>query len=69
MPDITMCVNKACPLKEGCYRFTAKPDPYRQSYAMFEPKMVFYDRDGYSEMDLLCDHFIDNNHRTQGRKL
>ena len=31
MPDITMCKGTNCPLKEKCYRFTAKADEY-QSY-------------------------------------
>lgn len=35
MPDISMCANKDCPLKENCYRFTAKPSEY-QSYAEFQ---------------------------------
>lgn len=35
MPDISMCANKDCPLKENCYRFTAKPSEY-QSYVEFQ---------------------------------
>ena len=27
MPDITMCINKECPLRMKCYRFTAVPTP------------------------------------------
>lgn len=34
MPDITMCRNDECPLKEKCYRFIAEPN-YRQSYSYF----------------------------------
>ena len=30
-PDISMCKEEKCPLKEKCYRYTAKPDEY-QSY-------------------------------------
>lgn len=37
MPDITMCVNKDCPLRMKCYRFTAVPTPYWQSYTDFKP--------------------------------
>lgn len=37
MPDITMCVNKKCPLRMKCYRFTAVPTPYVQSFAYFKP--------------------------------
>lgn len=35
MPDISMCVNNKCPLRDRCYRFTAKPNPHRQSYSSF----------------------------------
>ena len=35
MPDISMCLNKKCPVKEQCYRFTAKSSDY-QSYSSFE---------------------------------
>jgi hypothetical protein len=37
MPDITMCPGTDCPHKEKCYRFTAKPDEYWQSYFMNSP--------------------------------
>tara|TARA_R110002073_G_scaffold44656_5_gene123756 strand:+ start:2257 stop:2439 length:183 start_codon:yes stop_codon:yes gene_type:complete len=46
MPDITMCVNEECKFKLSCYRCTAEPNQYRQSYASFEPE-----GDG-------CDYFI-----------
>lgn len=32
MADITMCEGKNCPVKDKCYRFTATPSEYRQSY-------------------------------------
>lgn len=35
MSDITMCTNDACPLRSRCYRHTAKPDPYWQSFQYF----------------------------------
>lgn len=35
MPDISMCANEECPKRNECYRFTATPSPYRQSYAVF----------------------------------
>lgn len=35
MPDISMCRNNLCPLKESCYRFKANPSSY-QSYADFK---------------------------------
>ena len=37
MPDITMCSGKDCPLKESCYRYTAKPSEFRQSYFSIPP--------------------------------
>ena len=36
MPDISMCLNASCPLQKDCYRYTAPPNPYRQSYAGFK---------------------------------
>lgn len=32
MSDISMCEGKDCPIRDKCRRFTAKPNPYRQSY-------------------------------------
>lgn len=32
MPDISMCANRECPKRLECYRYTAEPNPYRQSY-------------------------------------
>ena len=37
MPDICMCSGKDCPKKDSCYRHTAEPHPYRQSYFMNPP--------------------------------
>ena len=41
MPDITMCnptkVEKKC---KSCYRYKAKPNPYRQSYSNFYPACI-----------------------------
>ena len=37
MPDITMCLGTDCPQKETCYRFTAKPNEYWQSYFSVPP--------------------------------
>lgn len=36
MPDISMCLNTNCPLKEKCHRFTAEPSEFRQSYVRFK---------------------------------
>jgi hypothetical protein len=37
MPDIAMCPGTDCPHKESCYRYTAKPNEYRQSYFSVAP--------------------------------
>jgi len=37
MPDITMCKNDVCPLRERCYRFRALPKQYGQEFWRFEP--------------------------------
>ena len=37
MPDITMCVGRDCPKKNTCYRYTAFPSEYRQSYFVGVP--------------------------------
>ena len=53
LPDISMCENKLCPLKDNCYRYTAKPSDY-QLYAGFAP-----DDKGK------CDYFWDNEPKKQ----
>lgn len=35
MPDITMCDDKHCPSRRTCYRFTATPSVFSQSYGNF----------------------------------
>lgn len=35
--DITMCNGKDCESKHTCYRFTARPNEYRQSYFAKSP--------------------------------
>lgn len=46
-----MCVNKDCPLRMKCYRFTAVPTPDWQSYAEYKPVNgkcdSFWDNKGY----------------------
>ncbi len=51
MPDITMCVGTGCPLREECYRYTAEPNPYRQSFADFT---------GWVDEFAECNHFTPN---------
>ena len=55
MPDMTLCSNETCPLRESCYRFTATPDKLWQSYSCFEPYgdghcLMFIPADAYSVM-------------------
>ncbi len=51
MPDITMCPGEECPLKEKCYRFTAHPNEFRQSFFTGIP---------YNEDKEECEYFWDN---------
>jgi hypothetical protein len=37
MPDITMCQGFDCEDKSTCYRYTASPNVYRQSYFLGLP--------------------------------
>lgn len=54
MADITMCSSNACPMRNNCYRHTATPNPWRQSYFPSPPWVI---RQGESH----CDHFWDNS--------
>lgn len=36
MPDIAMCINIECPIRDNCYRYRAIPSQYLQSYSKFE---------------------------------
>ena len=59
MPDITMCRGKNCPDKNTCYRFTAMPDKYWQSYFVEIPferygKCYHYLRDIRTESEDPC---------------
>lgn len=33
-----MCDNNTCPSRKSCYRYTATPNEYRQTYSLFEVK-------------------------------
>lgn len=37
MPDITLCTNTDCPVRDKCFRYTAEPSEFMQSYSMFYP--------------------------------
>ena len=49
MPDITMCSGKDCPVKEMCYRHTATPNEFRQSYFLSPPGVL---KDGKFKCDM-----------------
>lgn len=53
MADIAMCKNNQCQKRFECYRFTAVPNSYKQSY--FCPTI----KDG------ICDSFWSNHDREQ----
>ncbi len=55
MSDITKCTGEGCMRKTMCYRFTAKPHEYRQSYFSFVPV----------EKDGKCKHFWQNTPEEQ----
>ena len=40
MADISMCTSVDCPSRFVCYRFTAKPNAFQQSYLFPEPKLL-----------------------------
>lgn len=50
MPDITMCEGEGCDRKKQCYRHTATPSEYRQSYFVESPVDIHGE----------CDHFWTN---------
>ena len=58
MPDIAMCEGIGCDIREQCYRHTAEPNPYRQTYYAVPPK----DEDGN------CNEFIANEELRKARK-
>ena len=59
MPDISLCRNALCPSKEFCYRYTATPSEFRQSYGVFGPE----------EGEDKCDHFWANGVKSTECKL
>lgn len=57
MSDITMCAGTNCPLKEGCYRFTAPKNEYRQSYFTIVPIV-----------EGVCEHFYEDMYKPKRHK-
>lgn len=54
MPDISKCPGDMCPLKDHCYRFTAKDSPYAQTYLTEAP----YKLENYT---FTCDYIWNEN--------
>jgi hypothetical protein len=50
MPDISMCRHTECELKYKCYRYTAIPDNYWQSFGTFD----------YPKIGRECTYFMSN---------
>lgn len=48
MPDFTMCTGN-CPINEYCYRYTATPNPYGQTYSRLEEVCLSNENNKYSE--------------------
>jgi len=59
MADISKCNNQQCPSKDYCYRFTATPSKFMQSYADFSPE----------DDETSCSHFWPNNNNSNKCKL
>ena len=55
MPDITMCTGGSCVFKAKCYRHTAKPNEFRQTY--FSTPPVDEDFGGNDN----CTYFLSND--------
>lgn len=53
MPDIAMCKGDNCPRKTQCYRYTAPPSEFRQSWFMTAPV----------KPDGSCTYFYDNSYK------
>ena len=58
MPDITMCEGTGCKVKDKCYRHTAEPHPYRQSWFMNVPGK-----------DKTCEYYWEAISKSQLRRL
>ena len=56
MADITMCTGEGCEARVTCYRFTAKPNEYRQSYFMEVP-----------DINGGCPYYINHNYETKNK--
>jgi len=48
MADISKCFGTGCPVKEKCYRYTARANEFRQSYVAYWKHLA------------VCDYFWDN---------
>ncbi len=58
MPDISMCFNYTCPLRNECYRYRVVPNPLRQSYSPFQ-----FGETGCEYFAQITEEEEENNHR------
>ena len=66
MPDISMCHGEGCDKKDTCYRYTAIPSQYWQSFMKPDPKDCknYWDDKEYRENKMTKDtREIDEGHR------
>ena len=61
MPDIALCTNELCPLRNECYRALAKPSEYLQSYSRFEFGIT-------KHMIPTCEYFIKSTNESENKK-
>ena len=56
MPDITMCKGEDCIQKHACFRHTAVPDSYSQSYFEKPPR----EKEEVGIGVYMCEYFLKN---------
>lgn len=57
MSDIAMCHGETCAYKDQCYRHTAQPNPYMQSWFINIPRLD----------DGTCDYFCPDDRAVKAR--
>jgi len=71
MPDISMCpgsksdglVHTVCSRRETCYRFTAEPNPWRQSYFTSAPLYFVVEQQDVTPVDAVVNLHVDFSHK------
>lgn len=64
MPDITMCKGlteeRVCPMREECYRYTAKPTPWYQAWLVVAPVKFIHD-------SAFCEYLLPDERQNHAR--